>query len=200
MTYPIDPDTFILCRITRREAEHLGMSPAVAGGWVGVSDDLRHAADAAATKHRWPHHGQLGWHIALLRRSHSHARRPILEAELATILARYAGAESAARDPHKAVHIWTDAIQARAAELRELRAPSADEAAILLARCPSDHSGPHYYDVAATAQGRIAGMCRGCGSSISAHEAHEQPHVEGARDRAIRDEERRKRDALVGII
>lgn len=198
MTYPIDPDTLILCRITRKEAEHLGMSPAVAGGWVGVSEDLRHAADAAAAKHGWPHHEQIGWHLALLRRSH--ARRPIVEAELATVLSRYAAWESAARDQYKAAHIWTDAIQAHAAELRDLRAPSPDEAAILIARCPSDHSGSHFYDVTPTAAGRIAGMCRGCGSSISAHEAHEQPRVEGDRADAIRREEQRKRDALVGIV
>lgn len=198
MTYPIDPDTLMLCRITQAEAEHLGTSPAVDGGWVGVSDDLRSAAEDAAAKHGWSRHPQISWHLALIRRSR--VKRPVLKAELATILERYDAWEAAAqRNPDLLRHLWTDAIAARAAELRELRAPSPDEAAILLARCPIDHSGSHYYDVAGTGR-RIAGMCRGCNSSISAHEAHEQPRVERDRAEAIRREEQAQRDRMVGIV
>lgn len=35
-----------LCRLTRREAEHLMMAPAVAGGWVDVHPDSRDAVEA----------------------------------------------------------------------------------------------------------------------------------------------------------
>lgn len=167
--------TLVLCRITRREAEHLGMYPAVAGGWVGVADDLRHAADYAAARHGWRSHDQLIWHLAMLPVRHSHARSVVSATELATILGVYAAMEERAATDAYARAQWTPAVQAIAAELRALPPPpSADESAIMRARCPQDHSGSHLYDVAPTATGRIAGECRGCHGSISADEAHGQ--------------------------
>lgn len=41
------PAEYRLCRLTRPEAEHLGMSAAAAGGWIAVDADCRLAVEVA---------------------------------------------------------------------------------------------------------------------------------------------------------